>query len=292
MKDNNKYIIREGWFSIIANIVLFGLKYWAGIITGSIALIADAWHTLTDSVSSVIVLIGGKISQKPADDDHPFGHGRAEHIATMIIGVLLALVAFDFILESIDKFGTKEKTNFGTIAWVVTIVSIIVKELLAQYAFWGFKKTNSSILKADAWHHRSDALSSVVILIGLAVGKFFWWTDAALGFIVAIMIGYASYEILSREIKSLLGESPSEELLLAIRKQVQKACNHPLHLHHIHLHNYGNHTEMGCHIKLPPNMTLEEAHEICTKIEEIVKKEFGYISTIHPEPVTWENPEF
>jgi len=291
MEDKNKYIIREGWLSIIANIILFGLKYWAGIVTGSIALIADAWHTLTDSVSSVIVLIGGKISRKPADDDHPFGHGRAEHIAAMIIGVLLALVAFDFVLEAIDKFGTKEKTTFGTIAWVVTIISIIVKESLAQYAMWGHRKTGSSILKADGWHHRTDALSSVVILIGLAVGKYFWWTDAVLGFIVAIMIGYASYEILSSEIKSLLGESPSNKLLLSIRETAQQVCDQPLHLHHIHLHSYGNHTEMSCHIKLPPQTSLEEAHDICTRIEAVIKEKFGYISTIHPEPITWENPE-
>ena len=104
------------------------------------------------------------------------------------------------------------------------------------------------------------------------------------------MIGYASYEILSKEIKSLLGESPSQELLLSIRETAQKVDKMPLHLHHIHLHNYGNHTEMSCHIKLPPQMSLDEAHEICTKIEAIIEKEFGYISTIHPEPITWENP--
>lgn len=289
MNDNNKYIIREGWISIFANIILFGLKYWAGIVTGSIALIADAWHTLTDSISSVIVLIGGKISRKPADDDHPFGHGRAEHIAAMIIGVLLALVAFDFVLNSIEKFGTRQQTVFGTIAWVVTIVSIVVKESLAQYAFWAAKKTNSSILKADAWHHRTDALSSVVILVGLAVGKYFWWTDAVLGFIVAIMIAYASYEILAKEITALLGESPSDEHLRAICETAQQNCKHPLHLHHIHVHKYGQHTEMSCHIKLPAGMSLEEAHEICTKIETVIHNKFGYISTIHPEPITKEN---
>ena len=287
MNDRNRYIAREGWLSIIGNIFLFILKYWAGIVTGSIALIADAWHTLTDSVSSVIVLVGGKISNKPADDEHPFGHGRAEHIAAIIIGVLLAIVAFDFIMSAIEKFGTKEKTVFGTVAWVVTILSILVKEGMAQYAFWAAKKADSSILKADGWHHRTDALSSVVILIGIAVGKYFWWTDAVLGFIVAIMIGWASFEILSKEIKSLLGERPSDELLLLIRETAQTACKTPLHLHHIHLHNYGNHTEMSCHIKLPPEMPLKEAHEICSKVEDAIQNEFGYISTIHPEPINW-----
>jgi len=287
-EDKNKYISREGWLSIFANTILFGLKYWAGIVTGSIALIADAWHTLTDSISSVIVLIGGKISRKPADDNHPFGHGRAEHIAAIIIGVLLALVAFDFIMSAIEKFGSREKTVFGTIAWVVTIISIGVKEALAQYAFWGYKKTQSSILKADGWHHRTDALSSVIILVGMALGKYFWWTDAVLGFIVAVMIGYASYEILSKEIKSLLGESPSDKHILEIRETAQTVSKNPLHLHHIHIHSYGNHTELSCHIKLPPHMSLDEAHDICTKIENAIKDKFGYISTIHPEPIERE----
>lgn len=285
MKEKSKYIRREGWLSIFANLLLFALKYWAGIVSGSIALVADAWHTLTDTVSSIIVLIGGKISRKPADSEHPFGHGRAEHIAAIIIGVLLAIVAFDFAITAIEKFSTKEHTAFGTIAWVVTIVSILAKELLAQYAFWAYRKTKSPILKADAWHHRTDALSSVIILAGIAVGKYFWFTDALLGFIVAILIGYASYEILSKEIKALLGESPSDELLTAISETAQQQFDLPLHIHHIHLHHYGNHTEMSCHIKLPSEMSLFEAHEICTKIEEVLKDKFGYFTTIHPEPV-------
>ena len=285
MPDSKKYINREGWTSIIGNILLFVLKYWAGIATGSLALIADAWHTLTDSVSSVIVLIGGKISHKPADDDHPFGHGRAEHIASIIIGVLLAIIAFDFVVGAVDKFISREQTNFGLFAWIATIVSILVKEGMAQYAFWAAKKTKSSILKADGWHHRTDALSSVIILIGIAVGNTFWWTDAILSFIVAIMIGWASYQILSSEIKSLLGESPSEELLLSIQKSTKDVFDAPLHLHHIHIHTYGRHTELSCHIKLPPEMPLNEAHEICTKVEDIIMEKFGFASTVHPEPI-------
>jgi cation diffusion facilitator family transporter len=287
MPDRNKYIVREGWVSIIGNTLLFVLKYWAGIVTGSLALIADAWHTMSDTISSVIVLIAGRISRKPADDDHPFGHGRAEHIAAIIIGVMLAIIAFDFVVGAIEKFGTKEKTVFGTIALIATIVSIITKEMMAQYAFWAAKKVKSSILKADGWHHRTDALSSVVILIGIVVGSQFWWTDALLSVIVALMIGWASFEILSKEITSLLGESPSETHLLEIREEAQKTSKQPLYLHHIHIHNYGQHTELSCHIKLPPQMPLEEAHEICTKVEIAIKEKFGYISTVHPEPIEW-----
>ncbi len=285
MENSKNYIQREGWLSITGNSVLFGLKYWAGISTGSIALIADAWHTLTDSVSSVIVLIGGKISDKPADDDHPFGHGRAEHIAAIIIGVLLAIVAFDFVLSAYDKFLSREQTVYGTIAWIVTIVSILVKELMAQYAFMAHRKTKSAVLKADGWHHRTDALSSIVILVGIAVGRYFWFTDAVLALIVAMMIAYASYEILSQEITSLLGESPSDEELNTIRETVERNTDIPVHLHHIHIHDYGKHTEMSCHIKLPSSMSLNDAHNVCTQIEKIIKKEFGYIATVHPEPL-------
>lgn len=285
MPDSKKYINREGWISIIGNIFLFGLKYWAGVVTGSLALIADAWHTLSDSVSSVIVLIGGKISRKPADNDHPFGHGRAEHIAAIIIGVLLAIIAFDFVVGAADKFISRDQTNFGLFAWIATVVSILVKEGMAQYAFWAAKKSKSSILKADGWHHRTDALSSVVILVGIALGNTFWWTDAVLSFIVALMIGWASYQILASEIKALLGESPSEELVLSIRKTTQDQFEEPLHLHHIHIHNYGRHTELSCHIKLPPEMSLHDAHEICTKVENIIMEKFGFVSTVHAEPV-------
>jgi cation diffusion facilitator family transporter len=285
MDGHNKYILREGWISILGNLILFGLKYWAGIVTGSLALIADAWHTLSDSVSSVVVLIGGKISCKPADDNHPFGHGRAEHIAAIIIGFMLAVVAFDFFAEALKKLGTREQTHFGTLAIVVTVISILSKEVMAQYAFWAARKSKSTILKADGWHHRSDALSSIVILVGILVGNYFWWTDAVLSFIVAIMIGWTSYSILAAEIKSLLGEKPSDDLLKSIRETTQREFSQPIHLHHIHIHNYGRHTELSCHIKLPPQMSLIESHAICTRVEESILKNFGFISTVHAEPV-------
>lgn len=284
-KSKQQYVIWEGWISIIVNTSLFFLKYWAGIVSGSIALIADAWHTLSDSISSVIVLIGGKISTKPADEDHPFGHGRAEHIAAIIIGVLLALVSFDFMLSAYEKLASRQPGNFGIIAIVVTIVSIVVKELLAQYAFWGYRQTGSSILKADGWHHRTDSLSSIIILIGIFIGRYFWWIDAVLAFIVAVMIGYASYEILSKEIKSLLGEDVNPHEMAAIKKAVYMQLQQEVYIHHFHQHRYGDHRELSCHIKLPAQMPLEEVHNICTTIETVILEKFNMVATIHPEPL-------
>jgi cation diffusion facilitator family transporter len=281
----SRYFKIEGWSSVILNTILFVFKYWAGVTTGSLALIADAWHTLTDSVSSVIVLIGGAISRKPADNEHPFGHGRVEHITAIVIGLLLLVIAFDFMVQAITRFGTREATVYGTIAWVATIISILAKEGLAQFAFYTARKTGSSILSADAWHHRTDALSSVIILAGLIVGKYFWWTDALLTFLVALMIAYASYDILRKEIRSLMGEQPSPEMIAKITDTAQNSSIIPLHMHHIHLHTYGDHAELSCHIKLPPEMTLVDAHEVCTRIEKVLLAEMGYIATVHPEPL-------
>lgn len=149
----------EGILSVIINILLFIIKIWAGIITGSIALTADAWHTLSDSLSSVVVIIAVKLSTKKPDNEHPFGHGRWEQIAALIIAFILAVIAFDFIKDSAIQFRNQESTVFGTLAIVVTIISIIVKEALAQYAFYIGRKTDNVSIKADGWHHRSDALS-------------------------------------------------------------------------------------------------------------------------------------
>jgi cation diffusion facilitator family transporter len=290
VKTNSKTLsYREGWLSIIINILLFGLKYWAGIVTGSIAIIADAWHTLTDSVSSVIVLIGTKVSSKPADKKHPFGHGRAEVIASMTIGVLLAVVAFSFIQTSINRLSHHESVSYGTVALVVTILSIVLKEVLAQYAFWAWRKTGSISLKADAWHHRSDAISSIIILGGIFLGKYFWWIDGVLGIIVALLIFYATFEIFRDSINPILGTSPDQILIQKI-KTICLQINSNTQAHHFHIHEYGNHTELTFHIYLPDNTWLDEAHKISEKIEGEIRENLGIESTIHMEP--YESEEY
>ena len=124
---------------------------------------ADSWHTLSDSVSSMIVLIATRISNKPPDNEHPFGHGRAELIAAIIIGVILGLIGFEFAKDSLARLVNHQSVVFGKFAIWVTVASVIVKESLAQFSFWTYRQTGNSTLKADGWHHRSDAISSSVI---------------------------------------------------------------------------------------------------------------------------------
>lgn len=274
---------REGWISVVGNIILFIIKFWAGVVSSSAALIADAWHTLSDSFSSILVLIGAKLSAKPADQEHPFGHGRAELVIALLVGALLVVVAYEFLIEGIQRFSTRESANFGFIAITVTILSILSKEAMAQYAFYVYRKTDSNSVKADGWHHRSDALSSVVVLIGIIFGRYFWWIDAVLSIIVAVMIFYAAIEIIRDSADRILGDNPDKKTL----KKLLDICDQYLNsktVHHIHIHKYGRHSEITFHVRMKPEITLDQAHEITLKIEKDVRKELNMEATIHVEP--------
>jgi len=275
----------EGWLSIVVNVLLFGLKYWAGIVTHSVAIIADAWHSLSDSLSSIVLLVGVKAATKPADRKHPFGHGRAELIASVIIGILLVIVGFNFFMEAISKLSKREAADFGTLAIVVTIISVVVKEGIAQFSFWAFRQTGSQVLKADGWHHRSDAISSVVILLGIFFGKYFWWVDGALGILIAILILYAAYDILREGINPLLGEHPDEDLVSRIKVIAERFAPSAVDVHHIHCHRYGIHLELTFHIYLDGTMSLDDSHAVADTIETAIREELDIEATIHVEPM-------
>ncbi len=280
----NRSVYKEGIVSIITNMALFGLKLWAGIVAGSIALKADAWHTLSDSVSSVIVIIGTKLSSRRPDKNHPFGHGRWEQISAIFIGFLLALIAFDFSKDAIQRFQENEGVVFGTLAIVVTIISVFAKEGLAQYAFYVARRTGNSSVKADGWHHRTDALSSLVVLVGIFLADRFWWIDGVLGMVIALMLFYASYEIIRDAINKLLGEDVDPATVKYITELIGTVHSGNIEPHHFHMHNYTSHQELTFHIKLNRDMTLQDSHHIATSIENKIREETGIYSTVHVEP--------
>lgn len=281
---HSKDAYKQGGVSIVVNTLLFIAKYYAGVASGSIALITDAWHTISDSLSSVVLIIGTKMSGKPADNEHPFGHGRVELITAMIIGIMLALIGFNFAVNSVTKLINKEDALFGTLALVVTIVSILANEGLAQYAFYLSRKSNNASIKADGWHHRSDAISSFIILAGILVGKYWWWIDGVLGIIMAVFIFYASYEILKDAISPLLGEKPDDKLIDQVVDICHEIGGKKIKPHHFHVHQYGYHTELTFHIVMDGDISLTQAHEIADKIEQSILSEMKIETTIHVEP--------
>jgi cation diffusion facilitator family transporter len=244
---------------------------------------ADAYHTLTDSISSAIVIFSGWLSRKPADDKHPFGHGRSDLISSVIIGVLLALIGFEFLFKSVEQVRSGVGVDYGVAAIVVTVVSILVKELMAQFAFWAGRKNNNPILKADGWHHRTDALSSIIILVGILCSSFATWIDGALGIVVSLLIFYASWEILNDSVSRLIGETPDPDLMKQIDLIIDKA-GLDVTPHHFHLHRYGDHIELTFHLTMESGLTLEKAHEEAHLVEQELRDQLGIEATIHMEP--------
>ncbi|MEJ5285560.1 MAG: cation diffusion facilitator family transporter [Brevinematales bacterium] len=283
-KDKKFYGYLEGWLSIVVNTLLFVLKLFAGISSRSIAVIADAWHTLSDSLTSIVVIVGFKLSSKPADKEHPFGHGMIENISSIVIATMLGIVGFNFIVDSIKKLISRESFEFNFFVGFVVFLSIVIKEVLAQFSFYLGKKINSQALKADAWHHRSDAITSVIVFIGLLVGRYLWWIDAVLGFIVAIVIIYSAFEIILSSSKMILGENLSDEEAKKIISLVKTISNDIEEVHHLHCHQYGDHKELTLHIRLPNRMSVEDSHFLTQKIESLLLKELAMNVTVHVEP--------
>jgi len=277
----NRLAVWEGWLSIIINTLLFGLKYWAGITTASIAIIADAWHTLSDSFTSLVVLWGAKSSARPPDRKHPFGHGRIEVIASVIIGAVLATVGLNFLIESVRRLINRETAAYSVLSIVVFAASLICKEALARFSIQSGRKTNSRSLLADGWHHRSDAIASALILIGILLGRYFWWIDGVLGIAVSLVIFWATFDILRISVSSLIGEQPDAELMGNLRKLVSESVAFDMDLHHLHLHQYGQHKELTFHISLPQELKLREAHRIANNLETLIHERLGLETTIH-----------
>ena len=285
MDQHSKLGYREGLVSVILNLLLFVLKYYAGIASASLALIADAWHTLSDSLTSLVVIFGIKLSSKKPDKEHPFGHGRWEQISALIIAILLALIGVEFMKDAIAKLRGHEAADFGWLAYLATVASIVLKEGLARNAFYIARKTGNAAVKADGWHHRSDALSSLMVLAGLFLSPYFWWIDSVLGMLISFMLFYAAYGIIREAVNKILGEEPSEEVIGKVEQIVKAEMGNVAYPHHYHIHHYGDHIEFTFHIKVPGEETVEEAHRKATLIEMQIKTELKIDATIHIEPL-------
>lgn len=274
----------EGYISIVINLVLFLLKFLVGRKVNSVAMVADAWHTLSDCLTSIIVVVGFWMASRPADSRHAFGHGRSESIASIIIGTLLAVVGFSFLYESVVKLIQRQGMGFSELAVIIFAVSAVMKEGLAQFAFWTARKTGAGSLRADAWHHRSDAVASVLIVAGVLFSQKLWWLDGVLGIGVSLLILHASYDIIRSSASYLMGEAPSEEKVDRVHSQVRKEFPQLDGIHHVHVHQYGDHHEVTAHLTVPGTMSVDEAHNIASRIEEIVEQEFNGDATVHVEP--------
>ena len=280
-----KYGILEGWLSIIINILLFAVKITAGIKIQSTSLIADAVHTLADSATSVVVIVGFKLSQKPSDTKHPFGHGRIESVATLIISILLFVAGAELFHHSLLSILNPTQSKAGVAIIIIISATIIIKELLAKFAFVIGDYIDSDTLKADALHHRSDVFATFMVVVALIASRYgYFIVDGIMGCMVSLVIFYSAYSIAKDAVSPLLGEAPSPEML----KQIEEKClSIPgvLGTHDIISHQYGQNRITSLHIEVSHIKTAVELHMIAEQIEDAVGESTNGLAVVHIDPV-------
>ena len=275
----------EAWVSILVNSVLTAVKLGLGLAVNSLALIADGVHTLSDVVTSGVVLFGFKIAGKPADKEHPFGHGRAEYVATLIIAVMLGVVGFEFIKSAVGRLIAPVPVTAGWGVLAAIFLTLLVKVWLGRFSQRLGQHIESSALKADAWHHRSDAISSALVLAALGGSSLGYPAlDGAGGILVGSYLIWSGLAIAKEVIDPLLGEPPSPELIGRIRKLCQTR-EHVIDAHDITVHNYGQHRFMALHVEVSDRLSAQKAHDIAEEVAEFLRAELGAYATVHIDPI-------
>lgn len=284
IKTRAAYGYLEGWVSVILNVLLAALKIVCGLWINSISLLADAFHTLSDVLTSIAVIIGFKVSEKPRDREHPFGHGRAEYIATFFVSGLLVIVGIEFLKQSIEKLFNPEPMEYKGIVFLVMIFSAFAKEWLYDFAKFLGVKINSQALIADAWHHRSDAIASLLIGLALFATKFGYYSvDAILGILVSFMIIYTGLMLIKECSSEILGKAPSAEFVEEVKDLVLNVEG-VKNIHDIEVHQYGQQKYVNVHIEVEPELNVNQSHSISEFVEEILQKKLHVSSLIHVEP--------
>lgn len=278
----------------IVNFFLTTFKLIAGVVGHSSAMIADAVHSLSDFITDIIVIVFVRISSKPADRSHGYGHGKYETLATAIIGCVLLGVSVGILIEGIKKIievfngGTIEAP--GMIALVAAAISIIFKEAVYRYTIYKGKSLHSQAVIANAWHHRSDAFSSIGTLLGIGgaifLGEKWRILDPVAAIIVSIFIAKVAFDILIRSLEELLEHSLPKDIedeIIDIILSVE-GVTAP---HHLRTRRIGNNLAIEVHIRMDGDITLSRAHQMTSVVEWMLKERFGKEThvNIHTEPI-------
>ena len=271
--DRYKEGKKISYITIIGNIFLAIIKIFIGILVGSAGLIADGFHSVSDTASTIAVLIAIYVSNKPPDEEHQYGHGQAESIAAKILGILLLLTGFALGYNIINEILKQEYGVPGIYGLWAAILSIIIKEVMFRYTYKIGEETNNQALIADAWHHRSDAISSIAAALGiLGANLGYPILDPVAGIIVAILIIRVGWNIIVDAIDSLMVKAPSEEDNQEIRDIVNKVDGVE-ELKDLRAHYSGVDLYVDLRIVVNAQLTVKEGHDISMKVrEELLKK--------------------
>lgn len=294
MENRERELYKVTILGGVVNLVLLACKFAAGILAHSAAMIADAVHSLSDFFTDIIVVVFVKISSQKEDSDHPYGHGKFETLATVIIGLVLALVGLGImrngvtLVISVVKGQTLEAP--GTLALTAAIISILAKELIYRYTIKQGKKFNSPSVIANAWHHRSDAFSSIGTALGIGgailLGEKWRVLDPIAAIVVSLFILKVAFDLIKTGMDELLEKSLPQETEEKIIETILSVpgISSP---HHLRTRRIGRSYSIDVHIRMDGNMTLHQAHTLATEVERALRQEFGEDTfiNIHAEPI-------
>ena len=293
MDNREKIIYRTTLIGSAINAILIVLKFIAGFVGRSSAMVADAVHSLSDFVTDVIVLVFVKIASKPRDKGHEYGHGKFETLATVIIGLILVIAGIGLMINGINlvikSINGESLPRPGLIALIIALVSIISKEWLYHFTIRKGHEVNSQAVVANAWHHRSDAISSIGTLIGIAgamfLGEHWRILDPIAAIVVSFFIIKSGYDIMKPCIEELLEASLPEEQEQEILTIVTTIPGIK-YVHNLRTRRIGNGIAIDLHAKMDGNLSLSAAHAIATLAEKALKQRFGddTFVNIHMEP--------
>lgn len=281
-----KYGILGGLTGIFLNICLFIGKFIAGIVTSSIAITADAFNNLSDAGSSIIAIVGFKMAGKPADNEHPFGHGRFEYISAFAISMIIILMGFELGKTSIGKIINPSDFKFTWVAVAVLFISILVKLWMCLFNTKLGGMINSTTMKATAMDSLSDVLATSAVVIGIFISRFSGLNiDGYLGVVVAGFIFYTGIATSKETLNQLLGEAPDKEFIEEIKETVL-AHDEVIGIHDIIVHNYGaGQCIISLHAEVPCEMDILVIHDVIDLIEIELKNKFTCSAVIHMDPI-------
>ncbi|MBR5273041.1 MAG: cation transporter [Clostridia bacterium] len=287
--DNPKIIVKISIISIIVNIILTVFKLFVGIFSNSGAMVSDAVHSASDVFSTIIVIIGAKMAQKDSDKEHPYGHERMECVAAIILSAILFFTGIMIGYSGFMKIISGDYGSLvipGVLSLIAAVISIVCKEVMYQITMKIAKRINSSALKADAWHHRSDALSSIGSFIGIfAARKGFPIFDSIASVVICLFILKAAVDIFRDAISKMTDQSCNEETIKKMSEEIS-AQNGVLRIDQIKTRLFGDKIYVDIEIATDGNLTLFESHEIAQNVHDAIEAKFTNVKhcMVHVNP--------
>lgn len=291
-QDIHNHDVREsygtlsGILGILCNVFLFLLKLSIGLMMNSIAILSDAFNNLSDTGSSIVTIVGAKISNKDADPEHPYGHGRSEYIASLIISFIIMLVGIELLREALAKIRHPEPLAFSLPLIIILGVSILVKLWMYSYNTYIAKAIGSTVNKATAMDSLNDCIATGAVVVATILGQYTAFPiDGVAGTIVSLLIIYTGFSLAKETVHLLLGTGPSPETIQNIENLIQRHGT-VSGVHDLKVHDYGpGRVIASVHVELSDQTDLVDAHERVDCIEKEIKKELGIDIVIHVDPI-------